>query len=265
MRLPVPWLMPVLPVRPVLLPGPCVRPILPVLLPGPCVRPVLPVRLPGPCVKPVLPVGPWPVPILLPGPWPVLPAGTPADEPVPGLVGCATLRAGETGCAMVRVGLVGCATFRVGETGCARVRVGLVGCAMVRVGVVGRVTLRVGVVGRATLRVGATGRATLRTGAAGRATVRAGAARTGAATCFFCCWAENVAVAPASFDAGAVCANACGDAWAATATANAAINMLMEFRIDAPFFCSFFRRARCASANGETRLVRLDVYTNFIS
>jgi hypothetical protein len=44
-----------------------------------------------------------------------------------------------------------------------------------------------------------------------------------------------VAVEPASFDAGAVCANACGDVWAATATANAAINMLMDFRIDAPF------------------------------
>ncbi len=92
---------------------------------------------------------------------------------------------------------------------------------------------RTGAAGRETLRVtGAAGRDTLRTGAAGRATARTGA------TFFFCCWAVSVVVTPA-FDAGADCAMACDDVWAATATAKAATNKLRDFRMSAPFSYSF--------------------------
>src|SRR5208283_1280641 len=105
-------------------------------------------------------------------------------------------------------------------------------------------TPRVGGVGRETLRTGGAGRDTLRAGGAGRETARTGGGF------FLTCWAPSVVVTPASFD---VCANACGDAYVATATANAAIKMLMDVRITPPLFLFVFRRARSASANGQTR------------
>jgi hypothetical protein len=70
-------------------------------------------------------------------------------------------------------------------------------------------------------------------------------------------------VPPASFDAAVVCANARGDVCTAAATAKAAIKMI-NLRMCAPFSFSFFRRARCASANGKTPLMSLNGYTNKI-
>jgi hypothetical protein len=73
----------------------------------------------------------------------------------------------------------------------------------------------------------------------------------------------RVVVEPASFDAGAVCAIARDDVCTAAATAKAAIKMI-NLRICAPFSFSFFRRARCASANGKRSWMRENVYTDFI-
>jgi len=98
------------------------------------------------------------------------------------------------------------------------------GCVTVRIGLL-VTTPRVGGVGRETLRTRRGGRDTLRTGGASRETARTGGGF------FLNYWAPSVVVTPASFD---VCANACGDAYVATATANAAIKMLMDVRIKNP-------------------------------
>jgi hypothetical protein len=52
-------------------------------------------------------------------------------------------------------------------------------------------------------------------------------------------------------DAGADCAIADDDAWAATVTANAALNTFKDFRIFAPVFLFVFRWARSTSVNAE--------------
>ena len=123
------------------------------------------------------------------------------------------------------VGLVG---FIVVTTG------GLVGVVTLLIVVLGGcVTVRIGLL-VTTPCVGGVGRETLRTGGG----------------FFLTYWAPSVVVTSASFD---VCANACGDACVATATANAAIKMLVDVRIKKPLFLFVFRRARSASANGQTR------------
>src|ERR1039458_8497944 len=199
---------------------------LPVLSRGPLVRPILPVLSRGPLVSPILSV-------LLPGTCVrvLLPRGT-----------CVRVLLPLGTCVRVLLPLGTCVTVFVPTA---------------VIGLVDFTTLRVVEVGCETLFI--VGREMLWAGGFGRAIVRTGAART---TFGFFCSAERLIVPPASFDAAVVCANARGDVCTAVATAKAAVKMI-NLRMCAPFSFSFSRRARCASANGKTSWMHLNVYTDF--